>query len=88
MCVREAISKKYLDEIGIRKNVHVTMDLAFMNDIDMASNNKKLNNYSELKHFLDSNEKVVGITLTDFKWHIKLRNDQELLSRIEIFPFR
>ena len=83
MCVREAISQKYLEQIGIRKNVHVTMDLAFMNDIDKAYNEKKLNDYSKLKEFLDSHDKVVGVTITDFKWHIKLRNDQELLARIE-----
>ena len=82
-CVREAISKRYLEQIGIRKNVHVTMDLAFMNDIDSLSNDKKLNNYTKLKQFSDFHKKVVGITITDFKWHIKLRNDQELLARIE-----
>lgn len=82
-CVREAISQRYLDRIGIRKNVHVTMDLAFMNGIDRVSNEKKLNDYRDLRQFLDSHDKVVGITITDFKWHIKLRNDQELLARIE-----
>ena len=82
-CVREAISQKYLEQISIKKNVHVTMDLAFMNDIDTFSNEKKLSDYNALKQFLDSHDKVVGMTLTDFKWHIKLRNDQELLIRIE-----
>ncbi|MFZ3132826.1 MAG: polysaccharide pyruvyl transferase family protein, partial [Desulfosporosinus sp.] len=82
-CVREEISQKYLEQIGIRENIHVTMDLAFMNDIDKVSNEKKLNDYSKLKQFLNSHDKVVGITISDFKWHIKLRNDQELLVRIE-----
>ena len=82
-CVREAISQKYLAQTGIRKNVHVTMDLAFMNDIDKVAYEMKLNDYSNLNQFLDSHEKVVGITITDFKWHIKLRNDQKLLVRIE-----
>jgi colanic acid/amylovoran biosynthesis protein len=82
-CVREAISQRYLNEIGIRKNVHVTMDLAFVNDIDKVANEKRLKDYGELRQFLDSHEKVVGITITDFRWHIKLRKDQELLVRIE-----
>lgn len=82
-CVREAISKRYLKEINIERNVHVTMDLAFMNDIDKIANEKRLNDYTELKQFLDSHDKVVGITITDFRWHIKLRNDRELFARIE-----
>lgn len=82
-CVREAISQRYLKEINIEKDVHVTMDLAFMNDIDKAANEKKLHDYTELKQFLGSHDRIVGITITDFRWHIKLRNDQELLSRIE-----
>jgi len=82
-CVREAISQKYLEQIGIKENVHVTMDLAFMHNIDNAANESKLNDYKELKRFFDSHDKVVGVTITDFKWHIKLRNDKELLVRIE-----
>lgn len=82
-CVREAISQKYLAEIGITENVHVTMDLAFMDDVDPVPNERKLTNYTELNNFLVTHEKVVGMTLTDFKWHIKLRNDPQLLIRIE-----
>jgi len=82
-CVREDISRKYLEQINIQKNVHVTMDLAFMNGIDSSSNEKKLEKYSALKDFFNSHDKVVGFTLTDFKWHINLRNDLELLARIE-----
>ena len=37
MCVREKISQKYLKQIRIQKNVHVTIDLAFMNEIDKFS---------------------------------------------------
>jgi colanic acid/amylovoran biosynthesis protein len=83
MCVREAISQKYLEQIHIQKNVQVTMDLAFMNEIDKFSNETKLKNYPKLKEFLEIHDKVIGITLTDFKWHITLRKDPRLFVRIE-----
>lgn len=82
ICVREDFSRKYLEEIGITENVHVTMDLAFMDEIDMAANEKKLDDYNELKDYLNSHEKTVGITITDFQWHVKLRLDKELQERI------
>ena len=82
-CVREAISKKYLETIGIRENVHVTMDLAFMNDVDAEANQKELDEYIELKDFLQSHEKTVGITISDFKWHVRLGKNPELTKQIE-----
>ena len=83
MCVREAISQKYLEEIGLRDNIHVTMDLSFMNEIDKVENEKKLKEYRELNQFFRSHEKVIGITISDFKWHVKLNKNIELMERIE-----
>jgi len=82
MCVREEISQKYLADIDVKQNVHVTMDLAFMNVIDKTKNEVKLQQYIELNNYLKSYEKIVGITISDFKWHIKLNKDQDLLKRI------
>jgi len=82
-CVREEISKNYLKQIGIHENVYTTIDSAFFNAIDGEDNEKKLNKYIELKNFLNSHEKVVGITITDFKWHVSLNKDEELTKRIE-----
>ncbi len=83
ICVREAISQKYLEQIGIKKNVHVTIDFAFLTEIDTTINEEILNNYLELKEFLSSYKKIIGVTITDFKWHVKYSKDVELLSRIE-----
>lgn len=83
MCVREEISREYLKTIGIQKNVHVTIDFAFLNEIDLIANERKLGEYKKLHDFLNSHEKVVGITITDFKWHVKLNKEKELLIRIE-----
>ena len=82
-CVREEISKQYLDQINIRDNVHVTIDSAFMNAVNMEENEAVLNQYNELKEFLVKYDKVVGLTITDFKWHVKYNKDKDLLNRIE-----
>lgn len=83
MCVREEISRQYLSEIGVRENVHVTIDSAFMDEVNLAENEKKLNKEKDLSEFLATNEKVIGITITDFKWHVKYSKDIQLLDRIE-----
>jgi len=82
LVVREEISRKYLEEIGITKNVHVTIDSAFYNQVDIKDNEQKLKKYTELNDFLKSYKKVVGITITDFSWHVKYNKDKELSSRI------
>ncbi len=82
LCVREDISKKYLDTIGINKNVEVTIDSAFLSEIDQSNNQEKLENYLELKEFLSQHERVIGITITDFTWHVKYNQDTELINRI------
>jgi colanic acid/amylovoran biosynthesis protein len=83
ICVREAISKKYLDTIGIQDNVHVTMDLAFMNSVDSKKNEKKLADYPDLADFLGRHVQTVGMTISDFKWHVKHGKNPERLERVE-----
>ena len=83
MCVREEISKKYLKDIGIHKNVEVTIDSAFLNDIDILINQKKLEKYIKLRKFISSYEKIIGITITDFRWHVKYGKDEGLRENIE-----
>ncbi len=83
ICVREDISRKYLADIGIKDNVYVAMDLAFLNTIDEKMNEEKLQKHSELNNFLITNKKVVGITISDFTWHVKYGKDEKLMQRIE-----
>ncbi|MFZ4801551.1 MAG: polysaccharide pyruvyl transferase family protein [Chlorobium sp.] len=82
-CVREDTSRKYLETIAITDNVHVTMDLAFMDDVDTEDAERQLVTYSELNNFLAAYPRVVGMTISDFKWHVKHGKDAELLERIE-----
>jgi colanic acid/amylovoran biosynthesis protein len=81
--VREEISKRYLKEIGITKNIVSTIDSAFYDDIKEEENEKKLEEYLELKEYLNSYKKVVGLTITDFAWHVKYGKDKELSTRIK-----
>jgi len=83
LCVREEISKHYLDQIGIRDNVHVTIDSAFLTEVDTIDKKSILNKYDKLNEFLNSYDNVVGVTITDFKWHVKYGKDEDLLARIE-----
>ncbi len=83
LCVREDISRQYLETIGIRKDVHVTMDLAFMSDVDAVANQKRLEKLPELLNFLGMHEKSVGMTISSFKWHVKLSKTPHLTKQIE-----
>lgn len=66
---REGVSGGYAKELVPDKEVYTTMDSAFQGIIDEKDNEKKLNQYKELNSFLGRYERVVGITITDLKWH-------------------
>ncbi|MFQ9933217.1 MAG: polysaccharide pyruvyl transferase family protein [Lachnospiraceae bacterium] len=84
ICVREEISKKQLEIQGISKNVIVTIDSAFLNDINMEENEKKYNGLDSLKRFFKQYEKVIGITMTDLAWHVEYGKNQEIKEKIKI----
>jgi colanic acid/amylovoran biosynthesis protein len=80
--VREEISRRYLEEIGITENVVTTIDSAFYDGIKEEENQEKLDAYPELKAYLERYDKVVGITITDFAWHVTYGKDAALSQRI------
>lgn len=67
--LRDRISQKFVNEFGINKVAGVTLDSAFQHPIDKVANQKKLDGYRDLDEFLSAHEKIVGITITDLKWH-------------------
>lgn len=81
--VREKFSKEYLEGIGVKKNVTITADMAFYDQPDLKKNSSILKKYSKLMDFLNRYEHVVGITITDFSWHVKYRNDEKIQNNIE-----
>jgi colanic acid/amylovoran biosynthesis protein len=80
--VREEISRHYLSEIGIKSNVHVTIDSAFYCEINYTAQEIKLKEDKELNNFLKSYKKTIGVTITDFKWHVSYSKDVQLPQRI------
>lgn len=83
ICVREPITKQYLQEqLGIDKEIKVTLDSAFQHPIDVAENEKELDSYPALKEFLDTSSKVAVLTITDLAWNPKYQQDKVLQERI------
>lgn len=80
--LREPVSKGYVKEYGIQKDVTVSLDSAFQHPIDMKQNKEKLEQYSDLEKFLNSYDKVVGITITDLLWHPTHKNSGVLVDTI------
>ena len=83
ICVREPISKHYLQSLGIYKNVNVTADLAFMGSVNKEENYQRLLADQRLHIFLNTHKKVVGITISDLKWHVALGKEIGLVEIIE-----
>lgn len=66
---REGVSGNYARELVPDKEVYTTMDSAFQGIVDERDNENKLKEYKELYAFLGKYERIVGITITDLKWH-------------------
>ncbi|MGB6370883.1 MAG: Coenzyme F420 hydrogenase/dehydrogenase, beta subunit C-terminal domain [Atribacterota bacterium] len=77
--LREEISSKYLKEqLGL--DSYVTLDSVLQNDISKEYI-KRYINISEILNTIE-NEKVVGMTLTDLKWHPVYKNNIKLHEKI------
>lgn len=79
LAVREGISAKYLKEqLGLDSSV--TVDSAFQNEIPMAYIQK----YPEVVELLNTvqSKNVIGLTITDLKWHPIYRNYNGLSESI------
>ena len=74
ICFREEISKRYFDELKLNKKAYITFDSALQNKIDMDTNQKILSQNTKLNNFLANHKQVVGITITDLKWHREYKN--------------
>lgn len=83
ICVRETITKKYLAGIRVTENVAVTIDTAFYDEPDREENEEILRKYKALEKFLQRYKKIVGMTISDFSWHIEYSKNTELKDQIE-----
>ncbi len=82
ICLREEISKKYLDALLPGKNSIVTLDSAFQHPVDVKANKEILSRYKELNEFLQVHDIIIGITITDLKWH-RLFKDGKMEPQIK-----
>ena len=82
ICIREQLSVNYLEGIKVSKNVKKTIDTAFYDDFDYFHENSMLNRNDELRNYLFKH-KVIGITLSDFKWHVQLNRDPARIRALE-----
>lgn len=82
LCVREEISCKELAKQGITDNVMTTIDSAFLNHINITENQDKLLKNKLLTDFLKDYNQIIGITISDFKWHVEYGQDTELREQI------
>lgn len=67
--VRDPISYKYVKEFVPDIDVKLAMDSALQHDIDTVKYKAIYDQYTELKTFVESHDKCIGITITDLKWH-------------------
>ncbi len=78
LIVRENKSAEYLSQIGVKNNVSVTVDTAFLDNLQYINPHimKKVDN--DLNDFLSEYSRVIGMTVTDFAWHVKYGKVLEL----------
>lgn len=85
LCVREELSKSYIQRIGFKKDIRVAIDMAFAtkkSTLEDKNMGEGIIEISEVEEFLNSHPRTVGITITDFEWHVKYRNDQAMKMKI------
>ncbi|SCH91099.1 colanic acid biosynthesis protein [uncultured Blautia sp.] len=81
ICFREEISNGYYEELNPQKKAIVTLDSAFQHPINVKENEKTYLEYKELRNYIESHQKVIGITVTDLKWHRDYR-DSDISTKI------
>lgn len=80
--LRDPISKKYVNEFMPNLNVYQTLDSAFQYDFKTDRYATILMENKNLFSFI-SNKKVIGITITDLKWHPKYSANSYISENIK-----
>lgn len=81
ICLREELSQKMVKEFIPEANPIVTLDSAFQHDINLKTNQKLLERYTDLSDFITS-DKVIGITITDLQWNSLYKGKVEIAEQI------
>ena len=84
LCVREEFSKNYLLEINNKCKVLTTTDLSLSYEFSDLKTNRKIKLELNKFNFYDNKNKIVGLTLTDFSWHVKIGKDKRLIEKLNL----
>lgn len=83
--VRDPISLKYVNDFLPEVKAVQTLDSALQHEVDLATNSEKYLRYEELKDFITSHEKCIGITVTDLQWHPSYKDNEVVKKLPNIF---
>lgn len=82
-CLREPISKSYVKKLCKKLNPTVTLDSAFQHNVNIEKYEKQYQLYESLRNFIESHNKIVGITITDLKWNPQYKNEEKVADAIK-----
>ena len=61
-----------------------TTDLSLSYEFSDLKTNRKIKLELNKFNFYDNKNKIVGLTLTDFSWHVKIGKDKRLIEKINL----
>lgn len=67
--VRDPVSIRYVKSFMPRLEVEHAMDSALQHDLEESRLVEDYLNYTELNQFVNKYKRIVGVTITDLKWH-------------------
>lgn len=79
---RESISQEYVKKLDSSIISQVTLDSAFQHQIDTCRYEQQYEEYTDLRNFIESHEKVVGITISDLLWHRNFKAENSIEFQI------
>lgn len=79
---REEISHGYYKELSPNKATSVTLDSAFQHEPSFENYQFILEKDNGLKHFLETHNRIVGVTITDLQWNSRYMSN-EIENHIE-----
>lgn len=82
LCVRENISYDALRSQGITENTYLTGDSAFLNEVDVQYYDEICSRDANLVSFMKKYDRIVGITITDFLWHVEYQKNEKLRTNV------
>lgn len=83
--LRDPISVEYAKKFLPDAEIEQALDSALQHDITDTQLGSIFDEYDELKQFLRQHEKVIGITITDLKWHPKHKDNPAIKNISDVF---